>query len=179
MKVITIDDDNDILLRVSQTVDYYDPETFKYIKTLLDFAEDNNYNYLSANQIGIQKRLIYFNSTIIINPVITKKVGLTYVWTTCLSCPDYISLVSRPYMVSIEYLNVCGKIITATFEGNDAANFMHLYDHLNGYLPIDVATSINKIPLDEQDDFLKTNKNIIINEIEEQKLYIKNLTKKS
>lgn len=148
LKVLTIDDDTNFLSRVSKTADYYDIDTLNDSEILCNYAKQNNYQYLSAIQIGIQKRIIYFKSKIIINPLIIKKEGSIPVWTTCISCPNYTSLVKRPNIIMVEYLDIYGNTIYDVFNGIDAINFMHLYDHLNGYLPIDIV-------LNTQNNYLK------------------------
>lgn len=177
MNLLTIDD-TDILGRRSNTLDYMSTDTPDILNKITSYAEHNKIDYLSAIQLGIPKKIIYFASEIIINPVITNKMGLTYIWTSCLSCQNYISLVPYPYLITIEYLNINGNIQTKTFEYTSAARFMHMYDHLNGYLPIDKALVVKSIPLNEQEDFLSHNHNIIVNKTEVERPYIKKLTKK-
>jgi peptide deformylase len=65
--------DIELLSRKSFTVDIRDHETKNEIKEIAAYCQENHIHSLSAIQLGIQKRIIYFDNSIIINPVIIKK----------------------------------------------------------------------------------------------------------
>ena len=81
---------------------------------LKEFCKETECYALAANQIGIQKRIIYLKNTtqdipleninydeekIIINPLVLSKKGKTKYWEPCLSCLDFMGLVTRPHEI--------------------------------------------------------------------------------
>ena len=185
MRLRTMEYDIELLSRKSFTVDISDRETKNDIKDMIVYCQENKIHSISAIQLGIQKRIIYFDNSIIINPIIIKKEGLTYYWETCPSCLNYIGLVPRPYKVEIEHFDIAGNIIHHTFEGMSATLIMHEYDHLNGYLHIDNALAVFNMPAEEQKTFRESHKYLVIkkdgnfdeNQLQEKRLITKKLTK--
>ena len=106
---------------------------------------------LAASQVGIPINLFvvdiakYTNEefpNVFINTAIISTFGdETYQPESCLSVPNPCDFVPRPHGVIVQYLdekfNVCRKIIT----GMDARVVLHEYDHTQGVLITDIATT--------------------------------------
>lgn len=110
---------------------------------------------LSANQIGLQKRIFVAQVPdehgrqkfyAVLNPQITKLSSKkTLNEEGCLSVPQTITgLVERPEKVVLEGYNIQGKKIKIKTWGLLARVFQHEVDHLNGTLFIDKAKSLKK-----------------------------------
>jgi len=124
---------------------------------------------MAAVQIGIQKRIIYLKNTdidnledqehnerrILINPVITKRIGLTEYWEACASCLNNMGRVLRPYKIEIEYVDEFGEKQKSIFEGFEATVLSHEYDHLNGILHMDKSSEIFEMTLEEMQAYRK------------------------
>ncbi len=110
---------------------------------------------LSANQIGLQKRIFVAQVPdddgrqkfyAVLNPQITKLSSKkTLNEEGCLSVPLTITgLVERPEKIVLEGRDIRGKKIKIKAWGLLARVFQHEVDHLNGALFIDKAKSLKK-----------------------------------
>jgi len=98
---------------------------------------------LSANQVGINARCFVFSMSTVdnatdreqlcINPEIVKT-DETEVenFEGCLSYPEVLIQVKRPYKIVGRWTDVNGKIREETMVGYDSVCFQHELDHLNG-----------------------------------------------
>lgn len=170
--VKTIEKDMEYLRQISSEVDFNDSELLKDIEVLKDFCKNNKVFAMAAVQLGIPKRIMYLKNTdldrinklqkdeieedgydeaqILINPVITKRIGLNKYWEACASCLDNTGLVKRPYIIEIEFYDINGELQIKTFEGFPATVISHEYNHLNGILHIDIADKIFNLTLEER-----------------------------
>ena len=129
---------------------------------------------MAAVQLGIPKRMIYLKNTnldiinkirantiseeekkyneakVLINPVITKREGLTDYWEACASCLDNFGRVLRPYKIELEYYDVEGNKKHETFEGFESTVLSHEIDHLDGILHIDIAEEVYQMSAEER-----------------------------
>ena len=151
-----IDKDLEWLKQVSREVDLSSEDISEDLKILEEFCLNNGVFAMAAVQLGIPKRLVYIKNTdldkiedeewneatILVNPVIKRREGLTQYWEACASCLDNMGLVLRPYLVEIEYLDINGNKCEMTFEGFPATVFSHEYDHLDGILHMDKALEV-------------------------------------
>lgn len=156
LKAITIEDNEEYLRKISLEVNFYDKSYIEDIKKLEEYCKEKEVFAMAAIQIGIPKRLIYLKNTrldkideedwneakILINPVITKRVGYTKYWEACASCLDNMGLVARPYKIDLEYYDINGNIHKETYKGFESTVLSHEYDHLNGILHIDKSEEI-------------------------------------
>lgn len=163
----TIENDEEYLRQRSKEVEKDDKESLEDIKKLEEFCEETECFALASIQIGIPKRIVYLKNTtldidlsenynekkVLINPVITKRVGHTKYWEACLSCLDNMGLVSRPYKLEVEYLNVNNEKIKEVFEGFPATVLSHELDHLDGILHMDIAEKVINMPREERKKF--------------------------
>ena len=185
----TIDKDLEWLRKVSKDVLIGKDDISSSVKILEEYCKTHEVFAMAAIQLGIDKRIIYLRNTnldkidedgwdektVIINPVIKKREGLTKYWEACASCLDNMGLVLRPYKMVIEYLDMAGKKHKKTFKGFPATVFSHEYDHLDGILHIDKALEIKNMPQEERKEFRKTHNYEVISLggdfLEQEELY--------
>lgn len=163
-KLKTIQYDEKYLRQISKPVDLKKDDYKKAIEKLDYFCKnDDNILAIASIQLGIPLRLIYLKktdinrlkeeyneSTILINPKIIKRTGLTTFWEACASCLDYTGLVERPYEIEIEYYDQNQNIHHKIFQGFAATVLSHEMDHLDGILHIDIAKEIKNLPMEEK-----------------------------
>ena len=101
---------------------------------------------LAAPQVGVLRRIFivmvddfYFEC---INPVIVSQKGSQTGDEGCLSVKGKYGQVTRPNKVTVKAYDRNGKQFTVNAEGFLARAFCHEYDHLNGVLYVDKATSV-------------------------------------
>ncbi|HOI31318.1 MAG: peptide deformylase [Bacteroidales bacterium] len=101
---------------------------------------------IAAPQVGINRRLILVQRfdqedkvfDVIVNPqIIDFSDSLEAVTEGCLSIPNLRGEVLRPWLISIEYQDTTGRLITEKVSGYTARIFQHEIDHLDGILFID------------------------------------------
>jgi peptide deformylase len=98
---------------------------------------------LAAVQVGISKKMFVMDiekigKYIMINPVIKNYSNETSVFEEgCLSLPGISSEVERPKDITVEYMDLKGKIKKIDASGLLATCIQHEIDHLNGVLFID------------------------------------------
>lgn len=123
----------------------------KIIIDLKDTIRENNLVYLTAPQIGYNKRIlvINFNNDLrtFINPIITKMKGFTFQQETCNSIPKKRFIVPRASSVDIIYTTPLGQYQNRTLLGLAATTIQHAIEHLDGTL-----ISLNGLEID--DDFI-------------------------
>lgn len=170
MEALKIDKDLEWLKKVSKEVDLKKDDLKEDIKTLEDYCLSHGVFAMAAIQLGIDKRIVYIKNTrldkvedeswnegtVLINPVIKKREGLTQYWEACASCLDNTGLVLRPYKILIQYVDLFGKKHQKTFKGFPATVFSHEYDHLDGILHMDKAIDLKVMTKEERKEFRKT-----------------------
>ncbi len=170
MEALKIDKDLEFLRRVSKFVDINNDDLTKDIKILEEFCLSHGVFAMAAIQLGIDKRIVYIKNTrldkvdddiynegtILVNPVIKKREGITKYWEACASCLDNMGLLVRPYKVVIQYVDLNGKKHQKTFKGFPATVFSHEYDHLDGILHMDKAIELKVMTKEERKEFRKT-----------------------
>lgn len=186
-KVKTIEKDEKFLRQTSKEVDFSKSEWKEALKELDEFCkEDDNIMAMAAIQLGIPLRLVYLKKTdlnrleedyneqtVLINPIITKKEGLTRYWEACASCMNYTGLVERPYRIEIEYYDEQEKKHKDTWEGLKATVICHEMDHLDGILHMDKALKIVELDKEERKELRKKEPYKIIEETGDFKKLIK------
>lgn len=132
---------DEILRKRSREIEKIDDK----IRTLAEDMVETMYKEegvgLAGPQIGMLKRIIVVDigegPIVAINPIITSQDGEEVDIEGCLSVPGKSGKVSRPYAVSVEYIDLDGESQTIEAEGFLARAFCHEIDHLNGVLYID------------------------------------------
>ena len=104
---------------------------------------------LAANQVGVDAQIFVMGEKdpmTVINPIVTE-VGTEKVEMEegCLSFPGLYMKVSRPSVVSVQYLDIEQKECIIKLEGFHARVFLHEYDHLQG---ITFDQRVSKLRLD-------------------------------
>lgn len=169
-KAINIEDDMDWLRQVSKEVDIGNDDLTDDLAVLDDYCQKAGVFAMAAIQLGINKRIIYIKNTrldkifaedwnertILVNPVIKKREGITQYWEACASCLNNTGLVLRPYKVVFEYYDLDGKKHQKTFKGFPSTVLSHEYDHLNGVLHIDKSLENRIMDVEERKEFRKT-----------------------
>lgn len=165
IKVKTIEKDLEYLRQISKPVDFNDDSYKEALKALDDFCKTSeNCMAMASVQLGIPLRLVYLKKTdlnyledddyneakILINPVITKKEGLTRYWEACASCMNNFALVERPYKIEIEYYDRNRKKHYEVLEGFPATVVSHEMDHLDGILHMDKAIKLLQMNVEER-----------------------------
>lgn len=168
-------DNEEYLRQISKEVDIKnDKELMNDISVLDEYCKENAVMAMAAVQLGIPKRMIYLKNTnldiinkmqantvseeeknyneakVLINPVITKREGLTDYWEACASCLDNFGRVLRPYKIELEYYDVEGTKKQEAFEGFESTVLSHEIDHLDGILHIDIAEEVYQMPAEER-----------------------------
>jgi len=104
---------------------------------------------LAAPQVGICKRLIVAvvgeNIIKLANPEIIDRSGMDSMREGCLSVPDIMVTIKRPYKIVIEGLDEQGKLVRLKAEGLLARVLQHETDHLKGKMIIDYMGILEKI----------------------------------
>lgn len=169
MEAKKIDKDLEWLRQISQEVNLDTDDISEDLKVLEEYCLGHGVFAMAAVQLGIPKRLVYIKNTdldkiddeewneatVLINPVIKRREGLTQYWEACASCLDNMGLVLRPYVVEVEYLDIHGDKQQMKFEGFPATVFSHEYDHLDGILHMDKALEVIVMDKEERKEFRK------------------------
>ena len=99
---------------------------------------------LSAPQVAIEKRFFIYTLdlestefSVVINPVITARSGVSIAEEGCLSYEGYTAQVERAFQITVKYQDENFRKIERTIEGWEARIFQHEMDHLDGILFID------------------------------------------
>lgn len=107
---------------------------------------------LAANQVGVAKRIIVFNSSeeewkadALLNPVILKRRGSQGAEEGCLSLPGVTADVCRSKYILAEGIDIKGKPVRFEAEGLLARIIQHEIDHLNGKLFIDRINPVKRL----------------------------------
>lgn len=116
-------------------------EIVKQLKEVLEANPDML--ALSAPQIGIAKRIfcLRFNDQIktFINPIITKKKGITFVVETCASLPGKEIVIARPEEITVVYYNDEFRYEDNKLIGVAASLFDQQAQLLDGVLPSELG----------------------------------------
>lgn len=112
------------------------------IKKMRKIMEEANGVGLAANQIGLDMKVVIAHVEgkfyAVFNPEITRASKETDVAVEgCLSVPEVMDEVIRPYRITLNGFDKAGKKITIRAWGPLARVFQHEVDHLNGTLFID------------------------------------------
>jgi len=118
-------------------------------KNMIDIMHQYRGVGLAANQVGVDAQIFVMGEKdpmTVINPIVTE-VGTEKVEMEegCLSFPGLYMKVSRPSVVSVQYLDIEQKECIIKLEGFHARVFLHEYDHLQG---ITFDQRVSKLRLD-------------------------------
>lgn len=95
---------------------------------------------MTINEVKeLHSKNIKYDITSYFNPVITKMEGFQYFYEACLSVPNAIGRVGRPFRIEIEAQDIKGNKITKTAEAFEAIVLCHEIDHLDAIEYVDRA----------------------------------------
>jgi len=142
IRVVRYDDD-EILRKRSKEIEVIDNKIRELSLDMLDTMYKYDGVGLAAPQIGILKRIITYDvgggPKVLINPVITKRVGKQTCEEGCLSSPNVFGMVDRPKQITVEAFDIDGNKIKIKAEELEAVVLCHEIDHLDGKLFLDIA----------------------------------------
>ena len=142
MKEIVIYPDP-VLCKSSEPVEAFDEDLAKLVAEMHETMIKAQGVGLAAPQVGISKRLCIIDLSIgqdpdqlyvLINPRFEETQGSQKGEEGCLSFPDIITVVERPYYVKIKTHTLAGADAFVEAEGFLARAFCHEIDHLEGVL---------------------------------------------
>jgi len=147
------------------------PEISELAAEMIKKCPEANGIGLAAPQVGVSIRLFVVfiaenedeegnirkeYKQVFINPEIKKTAGSCKMEEGCLSVPGIWEIVERPEIIEVEFTDIEGKRILATYEGLMARVIQHENDHLDGIL------FVSKLPKLKQ-DLLKKRLNTLKN----------------
>lgn len=134
---------DEVLRNPTKLVDEINGEVKDLIQHMYEVMHENNGVGLSANQIGVSKRLFVYDvgegPKAVINPKLEERAGEQLGYEGCLSVPGLQGEVPRSDTVVVEGLDEDGNPVRITAEGFLARVFQHEIDHLDGFFFIDRA----------------------------------------
>jgi len=142
-----------VLTTKAKDVEVFDEELTRFIADMHKTMIEANGVGLAAPQVGESKQIAIIDLSvgenpddlhILINPVIVAFEGLQKGEEGCLSFPDIITVVERPYNVTVRAQNLSGAYFEVTGEGLLARAFCHEIDHLNGVVMTDRVSQLKK-----------------------------------
>ena len=88
----------------------------------------------------------YMEPTAIINPrILFRSKETVKDWEGCLSIPGLRALVPRHLTIKVEYTDRTGKKVKATYEDFIARIFQHEFDHIEGVVFLDRASTMDMV----------------------------------
>ncbi len=137
-----------ILRKKCREVEKFDDRLGETLDDMVETMRANDGVGLAAPQIGLLRRMCVIEPEPgyvkeFLNPVITEQEGEQEGYEGCLSVPEVVGKVTRPYKVTVKYQTRTGEERTETFEEFDAVVVCHEFDHLDGILYIDKASDIH------------------------------------
>lgn len=143
-----------VLRQLSKPVETIDADVRRLADDMLETMYDAPGIGLAAIQIGIPRQMLVIDVSkegeekqplVFINPkILTSSDERSVYEEGCLSIPDYYAEVERPAEITVEYLDLEGKQLTAKADGLLATCLQHEIDHLNGVLFIDHISKLKR-----------------------------------
>jgi len=132
-----------MLKKVCEPVLETDPEYRDQLKEMERICKSYKGLGLSANQVGLNKRMLVAHTPLgfrtFINPKVTKFTGTWYqAQEGCLSLPGIVAPARRNTAIELEYQpDTWGTPVTETFTDQLAHILQHEVEHLDGKMMID------------------------------------------
>lgn len=143
-----------VLRQLSQPVETVDADIRRLADDMLETMYDAPGIGLAAIQIGVPRQMLVIDVSkegedkqplVFINPkILTTSDERSVYEEGCLSIPDYYAEVERPATITVEYIDLEGKKLTAKADGLLATCLQHEIDHLNGVLFIDHISKLKR-----------------------------------
>lgn len=143
-----------VLRQQSLPVETLDADVRRLADDMLETMYDAPGIGLAAIQIGVPRQMLVIDVSkegeekqplVFINPkILTTSDERSVYEEGCLSIPDYYAEVERPATITVEYIDLDGKKLTAKADGLLATCLQHEIDHLNGVLFIDHISKLKR-----------------------------------
>jgi len=143
-----------VLRQLSKPVETVDADVRRLADDMLNTMYDAPGIGLAAIQIGVPRQMLVIDVSkegedkqpqVFINPKILVTSDERSVYEEgCLSIPDYYAEVERPATITVQYIDLDGKQLTAQADGLLATCLQHEIDHLNGVLFIDHISKLKR-----------------------------------
>ncbi len=143
-----------ILRETSKPVERVDEALRKFANDMLDTMYDAPGIGLAAIQVGEPLRMLVVDVSdkdeepaplVVLNPEIVARSDARNIHEEgCLSIPDYYADVERPARVTVNYMDLDGRLQTVEADGLLATCLQHEIDHLNGVLFIDYLSKLKR-----------------------------------
>lgn len=138
-------------------------ELQRIVLELKETMKKNDFEYLTAPQIGYQKRVfcIRFGKEYrtFVNPMIENNTGFSFQRETCNSIPGKTFIRPRFSTLLAHFQTPLGKIESTKLVGRAAFVFAHCVDHLDGLLVSDIGLEIDedfdKLTEDEKAEIIR------------------------
>ena len=138
-----------ILLKKCKLVEKITEKELELFNNMLSTMHQEQGIGLAAPQIGISQMLFVADigegPILLANPEVIKVKGKDKMEEGCLSVPDALVNIERPYEVIVKGVNEKGKVVEIKARGLLARVIMHEMDHLNNKLIIDYMYLLQKI----------------------------------
>jgi peptide deformylase len=130
-----------VLLTPTERVERIDDEIATLVRDMVDTMHEAPGIGLAANQVGVGKRVCVVDLSVgekpdelyvFINPRIVEVSGLETAEEGCLSFPDVLIDVERPFVATVEAEDLSGKTFSITARGLLARAMQHEIEHLEG-----------------------------------------------
>jgi peptide deformylase len=130
-----------VLLTPTEPVARIDDEIAELVRDMVETMHDAPGIGLAANQVGVGKRVCVVDLSVgdkpddlhvFINPRIVGVSGLETAEEGCLSFPDVLIDVERPFEATVEAEDLAGKTFSITARGLLARAMQHEIEHLEG-----------------------------------------------
>jgi peptide deformylase len=130
-----------VLLTPTERVERIDDEIATLVRDMVDTMHEAPGIGLAANQVGVAKRVCVVDLSVgekadelyvFINPRIIEVSGLETAEEGCLSFPDVLIDVERPFVATVEAEDLTGKTFSVTARGLLARAMQHEIEHLEG-----------------------------------------------
>ena len=149
------DDKDEILRKVSKEVENIDNKIRELALDMLDTMYKNDGIGMAAVQVGVLKRVIVYaiegDIQVLVNPYITKAIGMKTEEEGCLSSIDVFGKVDRPAEVHVSAYDLDGKKIKIKAKELECVVLCHEIDHLDGILFLDKAYDVYRITEEEKE----------------------------
>lgn len=142
-----------VLRQVAKPVAKVDSQVRDVVKQMLDLMHQAPGVGLAAPQVGLSWRLFVANATgkpqddgVFINPELTDpSQELADYEEGCLSLPEIAATIRRPRAITIQAMDIDGRLFTLTSDQLAARIWQHEYDHLQGVLITDRMAMLDRM----------------------------------
>lgn len=143
LHILTLDEE-EALRRTSRQVDAITDRITTLLDDMYETMQKAEGVGLAAPQVGVLRRVVVIQTPDsekleLINPEIIHRDGSQTGEEGCLSIPNEVGIVKRPFRVKVRAMNRKGDIVTINGEGLLARCLCHEIDHLEGILYTDRA----------------------------------------